>query len=94
MTRFADVRATVIKQTGGYETTIAAEILHEIATPRLLSPFQDALRSKPRHGVDRGDILRPQHNRASRRDIGRTRPRRRLGGVAIHPTRQPWKTSA
>lgn len=84
--RFHDIRKTVIKRTG-------TDSVGSVATPRLLSPFLPG-GIKVREGVQTADILQPKYNRARRRELGRTRPCKRIGGVAIARARQPWVTHA
>lgn len=78
--RFRDIRQTVIKRTDEAPTDLRA-------TAQFLSPYR-ADRRTPRPGVHPADILQPMHNRASRRQLGIVRSRRRLGGVAL--VEKPW----
>jgi hypothetical protein len=80
--RFTDVRPTVYKRTATADTT------DSVSTPRRLSPFlEDGV--SLRNEVAGADVLRPGHNRRSRRSMGMKRPRRRIGGVALLV--KPWQ---
>lgn len=80
--RYRDQRQTIIKRIGGNDRR------DDAATPRRLSPM---VHERPRKGVHPRDILTPTHNRASRRQLGITRTRTRINGVALAAAAQPWK---
>lgn len=81
--RFHDVRPTVYKRTSATESADS-----DACTPRRLSPFlTDGV--SVRNEVSAAEVLRPIHNRASRRAMGMQRPRRRIAGVAL--ITKPWQ---
>lgn len=81
--RFQDVRPTVYKRTSTAESVDSGA-----CTARRLSPFlADGV--SVRNEVNAAEVMRPIHNRRSRRAMGMHRPRHRIGGVAL--ITKPWQ---